>query len=127
MPPSKIASSSTWDLSLSVEPEPLTDGSGEDPFELTGERRITRAGEAAADPKPSSRIESRCDFEDSSMKSESPPSLDEDREDALEDLDLELESLRRAKDLSRRSLSLEIEELGPLPGAADEESRTRSL
>ena len=61
------------------------------------------------------------------MKSESPPSLDEDREDALEDLDLELESLRRAKDLSRRSLSLEIEELGPLPGTADKESRTRSL
>jgi hypothetical protein len=88
---------------------------------------MARAGETAADPKPSSKIEVRCDFEASLMKSESPRSFDEDSEDAVEDLDLELESLRRAKDLSRRSLILEIEELGPLLGTADKESRTRTL
>jgi hypothetical protein len=105
----------------------LTDGSGDDSLELAGEKGSARAGETAADPKPSSRIEVRWDFEDSSMKSESPPSFDEDREDELEDLDLELESLRRAKDLSRRSLSLEMDELGPGDADRVRELRTRSL
>jgi hypothetical protein len=66
MPPSKIESSSTWDLSPIIEPEPSTDGSGEVLFTSAGGEGLARVGETAADLKPSSKIEVRCDFEASS-------------------------------------------------------------
>jgi hypothetical protein len=86
-----------------------------------------RAGETAAAPNPSSKIEVRCDLDVSSTKSESSPSFDEVREETVDDLDLELEFFRRARDFSRSSLSLAMAELGAGDLAKDKESRTRLL
>jgi hypothetical protein len=86
-----------------------------------------RAGETAAAPNPSSKIEVRCDLAELSRKSESSPSFDEASEEAVDDLDLELEFFRRARDFSRSSFSLAIEVLGTIPKTADKESRTRLL
>jgi len=62
-----------------------------------------------------------------STKSESSPSFNEASEEEVDDLDLELEFLRRARDFSRSSFSLVMAELGAGDLAKDKESRTRLL
>ena len=106
MPSSRMEARADCDPSSSVEPEPSTDGSAEGSSASTSPEATMRAGETAAAPNPSSKIEVRCDLDELSTKSESSPSFDEVSEETVDDLDLELESFRRARDLSRRSLSL---------------------
>ena len=119
--------SADYDPSSSVEPEPSTDGSAEDSTRSTSSEVTMRAGETAAAPNPSSKIEVRCDLSELSTKSESSPSFDEISEEAVDDLDLELEFFRRARDFSRSSFSLAMAELDAGDLAKDKESRTRLL
>ena len=116
-----------YDPSSSVEPEPSTDGSTEGSTASTREEATTRAGETAAAPNLSSKIEVRCDLDESSTKSGSSSSFDEVSKETIDDLDLELEFFRRARDFSRSSLGLAMAELGAGDLAKDKEPRTRLL